>query len=295
MISGKGDFKPGDTLVLIDSKDRTYLVCVPPGAEEVKVMDDTVSAGELMALHEGGLLETRRKRRRFLVYRPTVEQLVMNMPRNAQVIYPKDLGLLLHYADIAPGQRVLEVGTGHGALTMTLLRALGPSGRLVSCDVRQDHLNRTGKNIMAYLGEELFNCWEPLLRDPGQEGLSGYEVDRALSDVPEPWDLCDAVAQCLRPGGVWVAYVPSVTQMTNLSEELKHHRCFSLVTCFETLQRYWHVRPPSVRPEMQMKAHTGFIITCRRRWRADDAAEQPPAQPDPAPASNGGEGEDAAS
>jgi tRNA (adenine57-N1/adenine58-N1)-methyltransferase len=267
MISGKGEFKPGDTLVLVDSKDRNYLVTIPQGQDEVKVMDDYVPAQDLLSLHEGALLETPRKKRRFLAFRPTIDQLVMNMPRNAQVIYPKDLGMLVHYADIAPGQTVLEIGTGHGALTMTLIRALGPEGRLISCDIRQDHLNRTRKNIAIFLGESRLKCWEPLLRDPAVEGMQGYEVDRVISDVPEPWDQCDAVAQCLRPGGVWVAYVPSVTQMTNLTEELKRHKGFSLVTCFETMQRYWHIKPPSVRPEHQMKAHTGFIITCRKRWR----------------------------
>ena len=260
-------------LLLIDGKNRNYLVTLGEADEMVRIMDEEVPSQQFFELHEGELFQTPRRKRRFLVFRPSLEQVVMNMPREAQVIYPKDLALILHYADIYPGLSVMEIGAGHGALSMALIRALGPEGRLITCDVRQDHLNRTKKNMGLYLGEGYAERWEPLFRNPVEEGLTGYQVDRYISDTPEPWDLIGSVEDCLRPGGIWVAYVPSITQVSRLVEPLSVNKHFSMVNSFETLQRYWHVKQLSVRPEHQMKAHTGFLVYCRRRWRLAPSLE----------------------
>jgi tRNA (adenine57-N1/adenine58-N1)-methyltransferase len=264
-------FALGQPMLLIDERNREHLVIVPEPDGALRVKGERFTGEELAALHEGQLLVTP-QRRRYLVMRPTMGQVVMNMPREAQVIYPKDLGLLLMWGDVAPGQQVIEVGAGHGALTMTLLRALGPSGRLYTYDLRRDHLNRTRKNVSLYLGPEYLERWEPFFANPVEQGFSQSGVDRLFSDMPEPWTLVEAVVAALRPGGVWAAYVPTVPQLTSQVEAITAHRDLCLPESFETMQRFWQVRPPSVRPAHSMKAHTGFIIVCRRRWRAEPPA-----------------------
>lgn len=254
-------------MLLVDERDRQQMFLVPPPGEVARIAGRRYTSEELCALHDGELLVTP-ERKRYLVFRPTQGQVVMNMPRQAQVIYPKDQAIIVGYGDIAPGQTVVEVGCGHGATTMTLLRALGPTGRLVTMDIRLDHLNRTRKNIAAYLGPEFLGRWEPRLGDPSEAGFGGLTAERLVSDVPEPWSLADAAVELLPPGGLWLAYIPGVLQMMQLVEAIKAHRELCLPEAFETLQRYWHIQPPSVRPKHAMKAHTGFIVTCRRRWRA---------------------------
>lgn len=281
---GDGEFLPGDNLLLIDEKSREYLISVPEPGKPLPLKGELIAPELFHALHDGELLITP-QRRRYLAFRPTMAETVMNMPRAAQVIYPKDLGLMLHYGDAAPGQRVIEVGCGHGALTMALLRVLGPEGRLTSFDLRLDHLNRTRKNIARFLGPDALEGWEPRKADIAAEGCGLTGQDRAFVDVPEPWELLPALAEALRPGGVLVAYVPTVPQLAHVVEDLGANRDFSLAVGFETLQRFWHVRPPSVRPAHFMKAHTGFVITARRRWR--QAPAETPA-PEPAPSESEG-------
>jgi tRNA (adenine57-N1/adenine58-N1)-methyltransferase len=278
-------FSPGSPMLLVDERDRQYLFNVP-GEDEtpVRIRGENLNPALLAAQHDGGVLRTE-LRRRYLVLKPTLEQVIMNMPRQAQVIYPKDIGHMLMWGDIAPGQTAAEVGCGHGALTMSLLRALGMEGRLISYDIRPDHLNRTRKNIALYLGEKYLERWQPLLKDitspereetgPEDEALpvpwhDVIPVQRLFCDIPEPWRLLEAAAAMLRPGGVWVAYIPTALQLMHSVQAMNKSRAFSLAQGFETLQRYWHVRPPSLRPCHGMKAHTGFIVTARRRYLEDE-------------------------
>lgn len=270
-------FTIGEPMLLFDERDRQTMFLVPEPEDKIRLKDETLPGEVFIALHEGELLVTP-QRRRYLVMRPTMGQVVMNMPREAQVIYPKDLGAIMMWGDVAPGQRIVEIGAGHGALTMTLLRALGPEGRLITYDVRLDHLNRTRKNIAAYIGPEFVERWTPVKADPITEGIGERGVDRVFSDMPEPWTLTEAVVEALRPGGLWISYVPTVPQIINQMEAIAGHRDLCLAECFELMQRFWNVRPPSVRPAHSMKAHTGFIMVCRRRWRADPVEETPAAE-----------------
>ena len=256
---------PGTHLLLVDEKDRQYLIQVPDPLLKVRLKGELLDHPTLANLHDGQLLVTA-QRRHYLVFLPTLEQVVFNMPRQAQVIFPKDLALLLFYGDVAPGMTIIEVGTGHGALTMSLLRALGSEGRLISFDVRRDHLNRTKKNVAAYLGEELLKRWEPVMANPVAEGFGDYTCDRLFSDIPEPWSLVPGAAQAVRPGGIWAAYLPTAMQLMRQMEALQNERAFCLPSAFEAMQRYWQVRPPSVRPSHAMRGHTGFIVLGRRRW-----------------------------
>jgi tRNA (adenine57-N1/adenine58-N1)-methyltransferase len=267
-----GDFLPGDPMLLVDERDRRYLIIVPEAPRAERVRGEVFTEETLCAQHQGGLL-TSPMRRRYLVFKPALHEVVLNMPRTAQVIYPKDLASIVEWGDVAPGLKMAEVGCGHGALTMTLLRALGPEGRLDTYDLRQDHLNRTRKNAALYLGSGVLERWRPILADPSQAGFSDTGYERLFTDVPEPWTMVEAAAKALKPGAIWVAYIPTVMQMSQQIEALNLHPYFSLAEGFETLQRYWHIKGQSIRPKHNMKAHTGFIVTSRRRWREEVAPE----------------------
>jgi tRNA (adenine57-N1/adenine58-N1)-methyltransferase len=263
-------FAVGEVMLLIDQRDRSFLVTVPPpGDLAVRIHGEPLKSEDLTVLKDGGLLVTA-TRRRYLVLKPTLQEIIMNMPRQAQIIYPKDLALMLMWGDLTPGQRVLEVGCGHGAMTMTLLRALGPAGELVTYDLRRDHINRTRKNVAMFLGEEHLSRWKPTVGDPSaEEGFAERDMDRLFTDVPEPWTMVEAAAQALRPGAVWVAYIPSVTQMAEQVKSLNAHPYWSLAQGFEALQRFWHVRHPAVRPNHRMSGHTGFMVVGRRRYKEE--------------------------
>ena len=195
---------------------------------------------------------------------------VLEMPRGAQVIYPKDLAMILFWADVFPGARVLEAGTGSGALTLALLRAVGTDGRVITYEQRDEFARRALANIHMRLGQ--VNNLTVRLR-PVEDGLPEEEpVDRVLFDLPEPWKLTSLVAPVLRPGGIFMCYVPTIIQSHELSETLHREREWALVETFETLMRPWNIEGQSVRPFHRMVAHTGFITLARRVVPAEGAA-----------------------
>ena len=218
---------------------------------------------------------------RYLALRPTLAEYVLEMPRGAQVIYPKDLATICHFADVGPGHTVVEAGLGSGALTMTLLRAVGPTGRVVSYETREEFARRARRNIEARLGPDL-----PLtvrLQDI-YEGVEETEVDRLILDLPEPWRLVEPAATALRSGGVFCAYVPTLPQSHKTHEALGAHPAFALVDTFETLLRPWNIAGLSVRPAHRMVAHTGFLTFARRvQPRRSGAAGGPPAEEEAKP------------
>jgi tRNA (adenine57-N1/adenine58-N1)-methyltransferase len=257
--SARGLFRDRDAVVLIDRKERISLRTLRAG-RVINVRGNAVPSDELIGRPEGTVVTTARGDR-LLVLRPTYAQLIPNLPRQAQPIYPKDVGPLLLWGDIGPGMRVIEVGTGPGALTLGLLRAVGPTGELVSYELREDFAARAADNVARFHGEA--PNWRVRVAD-AFEGFVERDVDRIVVDLAEPWRLLDRIAEALRPGGVVTGFVPTALQVKQLVDGLRDHGAFAAVETLETLTRFWHVRERSLRPEHRMVAHTGFLVFARR-------------------------------
>jgi len=196
----------------------------------------------------------------------TYAHLIPSLPRRAQPIFPKDVGPILLWGDIYPGAVVVEVGTGPGALSMALLRAVGPHGRLISYETRADFAEMAQRNVQQFHGDSA--NWTIKIAD-AFAGIEERGVDRITVDLAEPWRLLPQAAAALRPGGLVVGYVPTVLQVKQFVDGLRSHGGFSAIQSFETLVRFWHVKNLSVRPEHRMVAHTGFIVVARRLAQAD--------------------------
>ncbi len=248
-----------DAVVLIDRKQRTYLRTLRTG-RVLTVRGNAVACDALIDRPEGTVLTTPRGER-LLVLRPTYAQLIPRLPRQAQPIYPKDVGPLLLWGDIGPGMHVIEVGVGPGALTLALLRAVGPTGRLASYEIRDDFAERARDNVARFHGTA--PNWELRVAD-AFAGFVERDVDRVVVDLAEPWRLLDRIAEALRPGGVVTGFVPTALQVKELVDGLRRHGGFAAVETIETLARAWHVRERSLRPEHRMVAHTGFLVFGRR-------------------------------
>ena len=247
-----------DPVVFIDRKERSYLRTLRRGGR-ISVRGQAVPCDAVIGLPEGSRVETA-SGERLLVVRPTYAQLIPSLPRRAEPIYPKDAGPILLWGDIGPGMHVVEVGTGPGALTLALLRAVGPTGRLTSYEARDDFATLARENVARYHGAA--DNWTVRVAD-AFEGLDERDVDRLIVDLAEPWRLLDVVARTLRPGGVLTAFLPTVLQVKQLVDALRAG-CFGAVETLETLARFWHVHDRSIRPAHRMVAHTGFLVFARR-------------------------------
>jgi len=255
---GRALLRDGDPVILIDPKERTYLRTLRRGGL-VRVRGAPIPCDDLIGRPEGLVAETPAGEP-IVVLRPTYAQLIPSLPRRAEPIYPKDTGPILLWGDIGAGMSVVEVGTGPGALTLALLRAVGPTGRLVSYEAREDFADLARDNVARYHGPA--PNWTLRVGD-AFAGLVERDVDRITIDLAEPWRLLPLVATALRPGGVATGFIPTVLQVKQLVEGFHAHG-FAAVETIETLLRYWHVRDRSVRPAHRMVAHTGFLVFARR-------------------------------
>jgi tRNA (adenine57-N1/adenine58-N1)-methyltransferase catalytic subunit len=250
--------KPNDAVIFIDRKGRRYLKVLKPG-QKLLIRGDLM-ADSLVGIEEGSRVKFSGGET-FLVLRPTYADLVPHLPRTAQVIYPKDTGPLIVWGDVFPGATVIEGGVGAGALTIALLRAIGPQGRLVSYEIRDDFADLAQRNVAVFFGPAPY--WTLKRRDL-YEGFDETAADRMFLDLPEPGRALQVAARALRPGGVLVSYVPTALQLKDTVDALQAHAEFGQIESFETLLRHWQVKGLSVRPLNRMVAHSAFIIIARR-------------------------------
>jgi tRNA (adenine57-N1/adenine58-N1)-methyltransferase len=265
-------FQDGEQVLLIDQRGKRHLIFLRK-SETFHSDRGWISHDAIIGQPEGTWVRSSMGLR-YIALRPTLAEFVLDMPRGAQVIYPKDLAIILFWADVYPGCRVLEAGMGSGALTLALLRAVGPDGRVITYEQREEFARRALANIHMRSGE-VTNLTVRLR--PVEDGVADEEpVDRVVLDLPEPWKLTQAMARVLRPGGIFVSYVPTIIQSQQTAETLGRDRHWALVETFETLFRPWNIEGQSVRPFHRMVAHTGFITVARRVVPEEGGATTPP-------------------
>lgn len=253
----------GERIHLVDQKGRHYALTLKAG-EIYQFSGQTIAHDALIGRLDATMV-TLSRGKKMLAIRPTFGDYVLKMPRGAQVLYPKDLALIPMWADVYPGARVFEAGTGSGALTMALLRAVGLRGLVVTYDVRDDFARTALLNIERYMGP-VSNLVS--LRKNAYEGIEllddGIPFDRVVLDLPEPWQVIPHAAGALRSGGIYVSFVPTVPQVMQTVEALERTAVFAMVETFETLLRTWSVQGRSVRPDHRMVAHSGFLTVARK-------------------------------
>jgi tRNA (adenine57-N1/adenine58-N1)-methyltransferase len=252
-------FREGDQALIVDRRDRQYLIELSKDKRfESHVGNFDLS--QLIGMPYGSWI-TSPSGHRVTAYKPTLADITLRMPRIATVMYPKDLGTLLVFADIFPGAKVLEAGAGSGATTMTLLRAVGESGQVISYDTRQDMLDQALANVKM-INSEPDNL--TLKKKDIYEGIEDDNIDRLVLDLPEPWHVVPHASEKLVPGGVLFSFLPTILQVHDLTKALREQRTFNLIETIEILMRPWTVGGRSVRPSHRMIGHTGFITTARK-------------------------------
>ena len=252
-------FAPGELVLAVDARGRRYMFALEAG-RSFHSHHGPLAHDDVIGREEGSRVETSMGRG-FRVFRPGLADFVLKMPRGAQVVYPKDLGPIVE-ADVFPGARVLEAGTGSGSLTLALLRAVGPKGTVHTYELREDFHRQALANIELFAGSDpAYGALDARLGDVYEEEID-LEVDRVVFDLTEPWRALPNVRRCLRPGGIMCCYLPTVPQVQELVGALRTG--WAMVRAFETMQRGWTVDGLSVRPDHRMVAHTGFLVVARR-------------------------------
>jgi len=254
----------GESVQLTDDRGKHHTIVLEEG-KRFHTHRGSIGHDDLIGSPEGCVVYSDRKVP-YLALRPLLMDFVLSMPRGATVIYPKDSAAIIGVADVFPGARVLEAGAGSGALSCSLLRAIGPNGRLFSFERREDFAEIAAANVLKFFGEPQAT-WSLTTGDlveslPDSEAAAG--VDRVVLDMLAPWECIDAVASVLIPGGVLVVYVATTTQMSTLVEALREHGEFTEPVSTETMVRSWHVEGLAVRPDHRMIGHTGFLVQTRR-------------------------------
>jgi tRNA (adenine57-N1/adenine58-N1)-methyltransferase catalytic subunit len=256
-------FQSGERIHLVDKKGRQYALTLKAG-DRYQLSGHKISHDDLIGKRDGSLI-TLSGNKTVLALKPTFGDYVLKMPRGAQVLYPKDLALIPMWADIYPGARVFEAGTGSGALTMALLRAVGMKGSVVTYEAREDFARTAMTNIERYMGP--VPNLIPFRRNV-YEGIGllddGLPFDRLILDLPEPWNVVPHAAQVLRSGGMYLSFVPTVPQVVQTVAALERAEIFGMIETFETLLRTWSIQGRSVRPDHRMVAHSGFITVARK-------------------------------
>lgn len=258
-----GPFQPGDRVQLTDAKRRHFTIVLAPGGA-FHTHKGEIAHDDVIGLPEGSVVKSSLGAD-YLCFRHLMVDHVLSMPRGAAVIYPKDTAQILVEGDIFPGARVLEAGAGSGALSTALLRAIGDHGRLISYEIREDHLEFAENNVDEFFGARPAT-WDPRLGDLTEVTVDDLDgpVDRVILDMLEPWECLKTVRDVLIPGGVFMTYVATVPQLMKVMEGIRELQCFTEPRAWESLVREWKVDGLATRPEHRMNAHTAFLVWARR-------------------------------
>ena len=260
----RGPLEPDEWVRLTDAKGRRHNLRLEKG-REFHTNRGGISHDDLIGRDEGFTVMSTGGAE-YLVFRPLLTEFVVSMPRGAAVVYPKDAAQIVAMADVFPGARVVEAGAGSGALTCSLLRAVGPTGWVSSYERRPDFAEVARRNVTQFFGDA-HPRWRLTVGDLVEElpaGEARGSVDRVVLDMLAPWECVDVVADALVPGGIVVAYVATTTQLGRVVETLRAHGEFTEPQPWETLVREWHVEGLAIRPGHKMNGHTGFLVTARR-------------------------------
>jgi tRNA (adenine57-N1/adenine58-N1)-methyltransferase len=262
----RGPLRAGEWVRLTDAKGRRHNLCLEPGKRFFSNKGH-LEHDELIGREEGFTV-TSSAGGQYLVFRPLLSEFVVSMPRGAAVVYPKDAAQIVALADIFPGADVVEAGVGSGALTCSLLRAVGPFGSVLSYERREEFADVARRNVTQFFGApdgETHPAWRLMLGDLAEDlPRSGERADRIILDMLAPWECVDAAATALRPGGIVCGYVATTTQLSRFVETLRAHGGFTEPAVWESLVRDWHVEGLAVRPGHSMIGHTAFLVTARR-------------------------------
>jgi len=256
----RGDLRTGEWVRLTDTKGRRHNICLEVG-KQFFTNRGSIEHDDLIGRPEGFSV-TSSAGGEYLVFRPLMSEFVVSMPRGAAVVYPKDAAQIVAMADIFPGARVAEAGAGSGALTCSLLRAVGPHGLVSSYERREEFADIAVQNVDQFFGGR-HPAWKLTVGDL-VGSLSDRDLDRVVLDMLAPWECVDAVAGALTPGGIVCAYVATTTQLGRTVETIRAHGGFTEPQPWETLVRDWHVEGLSIRPGHKMIGHTGFLVTARK-------------------------------
>ena len=259
-MSNVGYFGEGDRIQLTDPKGKLYSFTITAG-KEWHTHKGWISHDDLIDMPEGSVVSTTAGLK-FTAFKPLLADYVLTMPRGATIVYPKDAAMIIGLADIYPGARVLEAGVGSGALTISLLRAVGSTGQVDSVERRSDFGEIARSNIVSFFGS-LPSYWSLTIGDL-QDQLFESSYDRVILDMLAPWECVDLAARALRPGGVFMSYVATTTQLSVTAEAIKNDGRFTEPESCETIVRGWHHEGLAVRPQQRMIGHTGFLIQSRK-------------------------------
>jgi len=254
------NFLYGDRVQLTDAKGKLYSITLKPGAEW-HTHKGMLKHDDLVGLPEGSIVQTNGELK-FQAFRPLLADYVLSMPRGATIVYPKDAAMILGVADIKPDVRVLEAGVGSGALSISIIRAIGKNGFLHSVEIREDFAQISDENVTNYFGARPEN-WQ-LTIGALQDQSFEKDYDRVILDMLSPWDCVSTASKALVPGGVLLAYVATTTQLSKMAEAIKESGDFTEPESSETIVRGWHHEGLAVRPQHRMIGHTGFLIFARR-------------------------------
>lgn len=258
------EFQAGDKVQLTGPKGRLNTIVLSVGGRFGSHKGDLMH-DDIIGQPQGSVIANQ-SGIEYLALKPLLTDYVLSMPRGAAIVYPKDAAQIVVEADIFPGAVVVEAGVGSGSLSSYLLRAVGDSGKLISFERREEFAQIAKANVTNLLGTAPAN-WDIHLGSLETELpllVADQSVDRAVLDMLAPWECIESVASALKPGGVLICYVATVTQLSRTHQALREFAGFTEPVAWESMVRTWHLDGLAVRPDHRMIAHTGFLISARR-------------------------------